>query len=107
MAKMNIKKDDTVVVISGEDKGVKGKVLAAMPKANKVIVEKVNIATKHRKPRSQRDQGGIIKQEAPINASNVMLFCEKCGKPSRAAHKVLEDGKKIRVCVKCGETFDK
>lgn len=107
MAKMNIKKDDTVVVISGEDKGKKGKVLTALPKDNKVIVEKVNIVTKHRKPRSQKDQGGIIKQEAAINASNVMLVCEKCGKATRVGHKVLDNGKKVRVCVKCGDTFDK
>lgn len=110
MAKMNIKKGDTVVVISGKDKGVQGKVLTAFPKTDRVVVEKVNVVKKHKKPRSQRDMGGIIEQEAAINASNVMLVCPKCGKATRAAHKLVEDGakvKSIRVCKKCGETFDK
>ena len=110
MANMNIKKGDTVVVISGKDKAVKGKVLTALPKENKVVVEKVNVVTKHRKPRNQRDLGGIIKQEGAIDASNVMLVCPKCGKATRAGHKLVEDGtkvKSIRVCKKCGETFDK
>ena len=107
MAKLNIKKGDTVVVISGEDKTKKGKVLVAMPAEGKVVVEGVNIRTKHKKARGNSEPGGIIKQEGPINASNVMLVCEKCGKATRLATKVLEDGKKVRVCKKCGDTFDK
>ena len=102
---MNIKKNDTVIVLSGKDKGVKGKVLVAMPAENKVIVEKVNVATCHTKPRKQGETGGIVKKETPIRACKVMLVCPKCGKPTRIAHKRVElevSGKKkmvsIRVC---------
>ncbi len=102
MNTMSIKKGDTVVVLSGKDKGKQGKVLEAMPEARKVIVEKVNVATRHTKPRKQGDQGGIIKKEAPIYACKVMRVCPKCNKPTRPAHKVLADGKKVRVCKKCG-----
>ncbi len=98
---MNIKKNDTVIVLSGKDKGVKGKVLVAMPSENKVIVEKVNVATCHTKPRRQGDIGGIVKKETPIRACKVALFCDKCGKGVRVAHKIDGD-KKIRVCCKCG-----
>ena len=104
---MNIKKNDTVIVLSGKDKGVKGKVLVAMPAENKVIVEKVNVATCHTKPRRQGETGGIVKRETPIRSCKVALVCNnaKCvknGKATRVAHKIV-DGKKIRVCCKCGE----
>lgn len=105
--KIHVKKDDLVIVISGKDKGKQGKVLSAMPKQGKVIVEGVNIATKHKKPRAMGQPGGIIKQEAAIYASKVMLVCPRCGKATRLAHKLLEDGNKVRLCKKCGETFDK
>ncbi len=98
---MNVRKDDKVVVISGKDKGKEGKVLSADPKAGKVIVEGVNVASKHVKPRKQGEQGGIIKMETPIYACKVMVVCPKCGKATRVAHK-LEGDKKLRVCVKCG-----
>ena len=98
---MNIRRDDRVVVLSGKDKGVEGKVLKADPKAGKVVVEGVNVATKHQKPRKQGEEGGIIKVETPIYASKVMVVCPKCKKPTRVAHK-LTDGKKVRVCKKCG-----
>ena len=98
---MNIKKNDTVIVLSGKDKGVKGKVLEAMPAKEMLIVEKVNVATCHTKPRKQGETGGIVKRETPIRACKVALFCEKCGKGVRVGHKI-EDGKKIRVCCKCG-----
>ena len=98
---MNIKKNDTVIVLSGKDKGVKGKVLVAMPAENKVIVEKVNVATCHTKPRRQGETGGIVKKETPIYACKVQLVCPKCGKGTRVGHKVV-DGKKVRVCKKCG-----
>lgn len=107
MARMHIKKDDTVVVISGKDKGKKGKVLVAEPKSGKVVVEKVNMITKHQKPKGQRNPGGIVHQEAPLYASKVMLVCGKCGKPMRVGYKLLENGSKVRICRKCGETFDK
>ena len=98
---MNIKKDDKVVVLSGKDKGKEGKILTADPKAMKVIVEGVNVATKHQKPRKQGEEGGIIKIETPIYASKVQLVCPKCGKATRVAHKI-EGDKKVRVCKKCG-----
>ena len=98
---MNIKKDDKVVVLSGKDKGKQGKVLVADPKAMKVIVEGVNVATKHQKPRKQGEEGGIIKVETPISAAKVQLVCPKCGKGTRVGHKIA-DGKKVRVCKKCG-----
>ena len=98
---MNIKKNDTVIVLSGKDKGVKGKVLKAMPSENMVIVEKVNVAPCHTKPRRQGETGGIVKRETPIRACKVALFCDKCGKGVRVGYKV-EDGKKTRICRKCG-----
>ena len=98
---MNIKKDDKVVVLSGKDKGKQGKILVSDPKAAKVIVEGVNVATKHQKPRKQGEEGGIIKVETPIYAAKVQLVCPKCGKGTRVGHKIA-DGKKVRVCKKCG-----
>lgn len=106
MAKMNVKSGDEVVVISGKDKGKKGKVLEVLPKKGKAIVEGVAVATMHKKPRAQGQTGGIIKQELPIDSSNVMVVCAKCGKATRVARKVLEDGSIVRVCKKCGETFN-
>ena len=98
---MNVKKGDTVIVLSGKDKGKQGKILVSDPKAAKVIVEGVNVATKHQKPRKQGEEGGIIKVETPIYASKVQLVCPKCGKATRVGHKV-EGDKKVRVCKKCG-----
>ena len=98
---MFVRRDDKVVVLSGKDKGKQGKVLTADPKGGKVIVEGVNVASKHLKPKKQGDQGGIVKMETPIYASKVMVVCPKCGKPTRVAHKIT-DGKKDRVCKKCG-----
>ena len=102
MKKMSIKKDDLVVVLSGKDKGKQGKVLEVQPKSGKVVVEKINVVSRHTKPRKQGDQGGILKKEAPIYACKVQRVCPKCGKPTRAAHKVQADGKKVRICKKCG-----
>ena len=101
---MNIKKNDKVVVLSGKDKGKEGKVLTAMPAEKKVVVEGVNVATCHVKPRKQGEEGGIVRREIPMSASKFMLVCPKCGKPTRVASKV-EDGKKVRVCKKCGATM--
>ena len=98
---MFVRKDDKVVVLSGRDKGKEGKVLSAMPKEDKVIVEGVSVASKHVKPKKQGEQGGIIKVETPIYASKVMVVCPKCDKPTRVAHKVDGD-KKVRVCKHCG-----
>ena len=101
---MNVRKNDTVVVLSGKDKGKKGKVLEAMPAAGKVIVEGVNVATCHVKPKQQGEEGGIIKREIPMYASKVMLVCPKCSKATRHAVKI-ENGEKLRVCKKCGQTI--
>ena len=105
--KLHVKTGDNVMIISGKDKGKKGKVLEVSPKEGKVIVEGLNIATKHVKPRAMGQQGGIVKAEAPLYASKVMLVCPKCGKPTRLGHKILSDGTKQRVCKNegCGETF--
>ena len=102
MKNMSIRKDATVIVLSGKAKGKKGKDLTVMPKDGKVIVEKVNVISRHQKPRKQGEEGGIIKREAPIYACKVMRVCPKCDKPHRPAHKTLADGKKVRVCKKCG-----
>ena len=101
---MNVKKNDTVVVLSGKDKGKQGKVLSVDPEGRKVIVEKVNAASRHQKPRKQGEEGGIIQKETPLYASKVMAVCPKCSKPTRPAHKV-EGGKKTRVCKHCGAEF--
>lgn len=98
---MNIIKDDKVVVLSGKDKGKQGKVISADPKGGKVVVEGVNVATKHQRAMKQGQEGGIIKLETPIYACKVQLVCPKCGKGTRVAHKIT-DGKKARVCKKCG-----
>ena len=98
---MNVKKNDTVVVLSGKDKGKKGKVLVVDPDNSKVIVEKVNVASRHQKPRKQGEEGGIVKKETPLYASKVQVVCPKCGKATRVAHKMVGD-KKVRVCKHCG-----
>ena len=99
---MNIKRDDTVIVLSGDDKGVKGKVIAVSPKEGKVIVEKVNVIHKHVKPRRQGETGGIVDAEGAIYASKVALYCAKCGKGVRVKAGTDKNGNKIRVCAKCG-----
>ena len=101
---MKIRKDDKVVVLSGRDKGKEGKILSADPKSGKVVVEGVLVASRHQKPRKQGEEGGIIQRETPIYASKVMLVCPKCGKATRKSSRVV-DGKKVRRCTKCGETF--
>ncbi len=98
---MEIRRDDTVIVLSGKDKGKKGKVMKADPKGGKVVVSGVNVASKHRKPRTQQEEGGIIKMETPIYACKVQVVCPKCGKATRVGHSV-KDGKSVRVCKKCG-----
>ena len=101
MNKMSIKKNDTVIVLSGKDKGKQGKVLAAMPADRKVIVEGINVVSRHTRPRKQGEEGGILKKEAAIYACKVQKVCPKCGKATRIAHKI-EGDKKVRVCKKCG-----
>ena len=101
MIKMNIKKDDVVVVLSGKDKGKQGKVLGTVPSEAKVVVEGINMVTCHVKPRKQGETGGIVQREAAMYASKVQVVCPKCNKGTRIAHKI-ENGKKTRVCKHCG-----
>ncbi|WMJ82597.1 50S ribosomal protein L24 [Oscillospiraceae bacterium LTW-04] len=105
MNKLHVKRDDTVVILSGKDKGKKGKVLETSPKEQKLIVEGINMVTKHVKPRRAGESGGIVKAEGAFYASKAMLVCPSCGKATRVAHKLLADGTKMRVCKKCNATF--
>ena len=101
MSTMNIKKGDTIVVLSGKDKGKQGKVLGTVPGESKVVAEGINVATCHVKPRRQGEEGGIVKREAAIASCKVQVVCPRCGKGTRIAHKI-ENGKKTRVCKHCG-----
>jgi large subunit ribosomal protein L24 len=103
---MKIKKDDTVLVIAGKNKGKKGKVRFAYPEKDLVMVEGVNMIKKHAKAKPQVKQAGIIEREAPISVSDVMLVCSKCNKPVRIGYKLLQDGRKARVCRACGEVVE-
>lgn len=105
-AKVHIKKGDKVYILSGKDRGATGEVLTVIPSEGKVIVEGVNVSTKHKKPRQRFQQGGIIHQETAIYACKCMLVCPKCSKPTKVGKKILESGEKVRVCKRCGETID-
>lgn len=102
MDKIRLRRDDTVVVLSGKDRGKRGKILSVEPKEGTVVVEKINMVSRHTKPRKQGEQGGILRKEAPLYASKVMRVCPKCDKPTRYAVKFHADGKKVRVCKQCG-----
>ena len=102
MNKMSIRKDDLVVVLSGTDKGKQGKVQRTIPSEAKVVVEGINMVTCHVKARRQGEESTIVQREAALYASKVQVVCPKCGKATRPAHKVLANGKKVRVCKKCG-----
>jgi large subunit ribosomal protein L24 len=103
---LGIKKNDTVQVITGDEKGKTGRVIAIQKEKNRVLVERLNMIKKHMKPNKNQTQGGIIEKEGPIQRSNVMLVCSKCNKSTRINHNILENGKKIRVCKKCGEVIE-
>ena len=103
MSKLHIKKNDTVVVLAGEDKGKTGKVLKVLVEKNRALVEGVNMVSKSTKPSAKNPQGGIVKQEAPIHISNLNLVDPKSGKATRVGIKVTEDGKKVRIAKKSGE----
>jgi len=98
---MHVKTNDIVIVLSGRDKGKQGKVMSVDPKGEKAIVQGVNVAKRHKKPRKEGEPGGIISQETPIYVSKIMRVCPKCSKPTKPAH-IFEDDKKLRVCKKCG-----
>jgi large subunit ribosomal protein L24 len=103
---MKIRKNDTVLVIAGKDRGKKGKVQRVLPRKGRVLVEGVNMIKRHLRPRPGLRQAGIIQREAPIAISNVMLICGKCNRPARVGFKFLEDGRKVRVCKRCKEVVD-
>ena len=104
--KLHVKKDDTVIAITGKDKGKKGRIIAAYPRQNRVLVEGINMMKKHTKPSQQNPQGGIVNQEASIHVSNVMLLDPKSNKPTRIGYKTLGNGQKVRVAQKSGEVID-
>jgi len=103
---MNIRKGDTVVVITGADKGRRGRVLRAIPEEDRVVVEGVNMIRRHTRPSSRNQQGGIVEREAPIHVSNVMAWCESAGQPSKIGRKQLADGSRVRVYKVNGETLN-
>ena len=103
---MKIRKNDTVLVITGKDRGKKGKVRKALPKEDKVLVEGLNMIKRHSRTKGQAKQAGIIQLEAPLHVSKVMLICGKCAKPARIGIRFLEDGKKARFCRACSEIID-
>ena len=103
---MKIRKNDTVLIIKGKERGKKGKVRKALPKENKLIIDGLNMIKRHSRTSGQARQAGIIELEAPINVANVIFVCNKCGKPARIGHRILEDGKKVRVCRVCSEVID-
>ncbi len=103
---LGIKKEDTVLVIAGKEKGKKGRVLSVMPAKSSLIIEKINIIKRHMKPNRKYAQGGIIEKEAPVHMSNVILVCPKCNKSTRIGNLVMENGKKTRTCKKCKEVID-
>ena len=106
MALRRLRKDDTVMVIAGRERGKTGKVLRVLGEKNRVLIEHVNMVKRHQKPRSAQQQGGIIEKEAPIHLSNVVPICGRCNKPTRVGHRQLEGGRTMRVCRRCNEILD-
>ncbi|PKN04927.1 MAG: 50S ribosomal protein L24 [Deltaproteobacteria bacterium HGW-Deltaproteobacteria-9] len=105
MQKIKLKKGDAVKVLTGKDAGKTGKILKVIGKENKIVVEKLNLIKKHQRP-DARGKGGIVEKEAPLETSNVMFVCNKCNVGVRIGYKILDDGKKVRICKKCGEILD-
>lgn len=103
---MQIKKNDTVLVIAGKEKGKRGRVISVFPSQNRLLVEKLNLIKRHTRPNPQLKQGGIVEKESPISASNVRLICSKCDKPTTVTRKAQDEGKRVRVCTTCEATLD-
>jgi large subunit ribosomal protein L24 len=101
-----IRKNDSVMVIAGKERGKTGKVLRVIPQEDAVIIERVNLVKRHAKPRGPQQPGGIVEKEAHIHMSNIMMMCDKCNAPVRVGRKILGDGQKIRICRRCGEAID-
>ena len=106
MGLVQIRKNDSVMVITGRERGKTGKVLRVLREKDALIIERLNLVKRHSKPRGPQQPGGIIEKEAPIHASNIMIMCDKCNAPVRIGDKQLGDGKKIRICRRCGEALD-
>lgn len=102
---MYIRKNDSVMVIAGKERGKTGKILRVIPEKERAIVERVNLVKRHTRPRGPQQAGGILEKEAPIHISNLMVMCEKCNAPVRVGRRVLADGQKVRVCRRCGDTI--
>jgi large subunit ribosomal protein L24 len=107
MSLRRLRKDDTVMVIAGRERGKTGKVLRVLADRDRVLIEHVNIVKRHLKPRSVQQQGGIVEREASVHASNVVPICGRCNKPTRIGHRRLDDGSAVRVCRRCGEDLDR
>ena len=103
---MEIRKNDSVMVITGKERGKTGKVLRVMPDKDAIVIERINLVKRHSKPRGPQQPGGIVEKEASIHVSNLMIMCDKCNAPVRIGKKTLSDGKKIRICRRCGEALD-
>jgi large subunit ribosomal protein L24 len=104
-AKYKIKKNDTVMVVAGRDRGKTGKVMRVLPERGRVVIERLNIVKRHTKPRGAQSPGGIVEKEAPLDISNVMIFCDRCNAPVRVGVKTADDGARNRVCRRCGEAI--
>jgi large subunit ribosomal protein L24 len=104
--KMNIRKNDSVMVITGRERGKTGKVLRVIPERNGAIIERVNLVKRHTRPRGPQQSGGILEKEAPVRLSNLMIMCDKCNAPVRVGRKILASGEKVRICRRCGEPLE-
>ncbi len=104
---MHVHREDTVLVLTGKDRGKKGRVIRLFPKTERALVEKINMVKRHTRPSQQLPQGGIMEKEASVHLSNLQVVCSKCGKATRVAYKALAGGQKARTCKKCGEILDK
>ena len=103
---LNLRKNDNVMIIAGKERGTTGKILKVLSEKDRAIIERLNMVKRHTKPRGPQQPGGIVEKEASIHVSNLMLMCDRCNAPVRYGHKVLGDGKKVRICRRCGETID-
>ena len=103
---MQVRKNDSVMVIAGKERGKTGKILRVLPDKGAVLIERINLIKRHSRPRGPQQPGGIVEKEAPMEASNIMIMCDKCNAPVRIGRKILADGEKIRVCRRCGEALD-
>lgn len=107
VTKLHVKKDDTVAILSGKDKGKTGRILKVLPEKGRVVVENINMVKRHTRPNQQNSEGGILEKEATLDISNVQLVCSSCNTAARTGMRTLDDGNKVRYCKKCNEIVDK